>query len=877
MQKSYIHSVIESDVQHFWEINSTFKVNEDNKKIKFYCLSMMPYPSGKLHMGHVRNYTIGDVIARYQRMLGKNVLHPIGWDAFGLPAENAAIKNKLSPYQWTLNNIKYMKKQLKSLGFSYDWSREISTCDPEYYRWEQWLFINLYKKNLVYKKISEVNWCEQDKTVLANEQVIKHRCWRCYSKIKKKKISQWFMRITNYSSELLDDLSKLDQWPEQVKIMQKNWIGKSEGIDITFYILNIKTTITIFFEKISIFMSASFIIISYKHKLLSNLHNENIKLFIKKCICTQQKLELKICNLHREGIYSGLHVIHPLNNKILPIWIVNFITEENNINSAIGIPGYDVNDYNFAKKYSLPIRYVLSVNNINVNKFINFSEISNKFKNKTITLCNSNKFNGLSLKKSHDIILQKLLSSNIAKKRTRFKMRDWNISRQRYWGAPIPMLKLQDNTIIPVNLNDLPVTLPNDINLNKNIVSSLKTNKNWFKIIYNQQIAIRDTDTFDTFVESSWYYARFTSSKYKHGMIESKAANYWLPIDQYVGGIEHAIMHLLYFRFYHKILRDIGLVKYDEPAKRLLCQGMVLSDTFYYISKTKKIVWVNPTLVTVKRDKKGSILNATDIKGNNLIYAGMSKMSKSKNNGIDPQLIIKKYGSDTVRLFIMFAAPVTLSLQWTEKGVKGAYRFLKKIWKLTYEHVKLGFPKPLNPNNLNLKQQELFCKVNKTIVKVTDDIDRRQSFNTAIASIMQLTNSLIKFKKISEIDRSLLHESLTILIRMLYPFTPHICFILWNELVNKKNIDYFPWPIPNEKFLKINKSLILIQINGKLRSKIFIKNNIDENTIKTIILKEKKILKYIKNNKIKNIIYIPNKVSKFYYLIKIINFNLYIN
>ncbi|CUX96085.1 Leucine--tRNA ligase [Candidatus Mikella endobia] len=854
MQEIYCPEEIESTVQQYWHKNNTFRVIEDLKKEKYYCLSMLPYPSGSLHMGHVRNYTIGDVIARYQRMLGKNVLHPIGWDAFGLPAESAALKNKIAPSLWTSTNINNMKKQLKLLGFSYDWSREITTCSPEYYRWEQWFFIYLYKKGLVYKKKAAVNWCPQDKTVLANEQVIEGCCWRCDTKVERKEISQWFLKITAYADELLQSLDKLDGWFEQVKTMQRNWIGRSEGIEITFQVIDSEEKLTIYTTRQDTLMGVTYIAISAGHPLSLQAATTNSALadFIHK-LRTTIVLEVDVVTMEKIGMETGFFVRHPLNEEILPVWVANFVLDYGT-NAIMAVPGHDQRDFEFAHKYNLPIKPVI------LNADGSKPDISIKAMTKKGVLFNSGEFDGLDFKTGSRAISDALMSRNIGKRKINYRLHDWGVSRQRYWGTPIPMMTLENGTIVPTPEDQLPVILPEYLMID-GISNTLKSDTNWVRTTYQGKPALRETDTFDTFMESSWYYARYTCPSYKLGMLDSTAANYWLPVDQYIGGIEHAVMHLMYFRFYHKLLRDAGMVISDEPAKRLLCQGMVLADAFYYIADNGERVWVSPLKINIERDKKGRIIKATDFLGHNLVYAGMSKMSKSKNNGINPKEIVEKYGADTVRLFMMFASPAEMTLEWQKSGIEGSNRFIKRFWKLAYEHKQhIGLFRSLNLMSLNKSQKTLRREVHKTIAKVTDDIDRRQTFNTAIAAIMELINKLIHMDQHTEQDYALMHESLMAVVRMLYPFIPHTCFIIWRALGGEGDIDNAQWPVADKTALVEDAKLIVIQVNGKLRGKMIFPVDADETRVCEHAYQEEMVAKYIAGTKISKVIYIPGKL-----------------
>lgn len=847
MQETYCPKKIELCVQKYWKKNKIFEVKDNKDKEKFYCLAMMPYPSGKLHIGHVRNYTIGDVIARYQRMLGKNVLYPIGWDAFGLPAENAAIKNNISPAVWTYHNISYMRKQLYKLGFSFDWNRELTTCKPEYYRWEQWFFTKLYKKKLAYKKLSIVNWCPQDKTVLANEQVINNSCWRCNSKIEFKRIPQWFLKITNYAEELLNDLNNLKNWPKDVIKMQRNWIGRSEGIEITFHLINCKYKLIIYTTRPDTFMGVTYLMISPQHKLSQqqSKKNKEINDFINYFDKKISKSEFS--KIEKKGIYTGLFAIHPLTKEHIPIWISNFILINHGTGAVMAVPAHNQRDLEFAKKYKLKIKPVILTLD-GKEPDIKCKAMTNKG-----NLFNSEEFSGMSNKEGAIAIINKLEIQGIGKRKIHYRLKDWCISRQRYWGAPIPMLMSKKGKIFPVPNKYLPVVLPENTE-----ISDFHKIK---EINLNNKKLFFETDTFDTFIESSWYYARYTCPNYNKGMLDKSKANYWLPIDQYIGGIEHATLHLLYFRFFHKLLRDIGLVESNEPSKRLLCQGMVVSETFYRY-KNKNIFWIPPNEVKLIKNKEGKIIKYEDFQGRSIIPGGISKMSKSKNNGIDPQELVNKYGADTVRLFIMFAVPAHMKLEWNESGIKGINRFLQRIWKLVYIHIK---NKPIysSLNTIDINNSDAILKkfLHKTIAKVSDDIDRRQSFNTAIASIMELVKKLVYFsQKNTQSYSSIMQESLSAIVRMLAPFTPHISFFLWKKLGEEGDIDNSDWPKYNNDILIENNIVIIIQINGKKRSIMKISKNFTETQIKKYAIQDKLIKKYISGLKIKKIIYVPKKV-----------------
>ncbi len=853
MQEQY-RPDIESQVQLYWQEQQTFTVTEEAGKEKYYCLSMLPYPSGRLHMGHVRNYTIGDVIARYQRMLGKNVLQVIGWDAFGLPAESAAIKNHTAPARWTYDNIACMKKQLKVLGFGYDWEREITTCKPDYYRWEQWFFIKLYQKGLVYKKTAAVNWCPHDQTVLANEQVIDGCCWRCDTKVERREIPQWFIRITAYAEQLLQDLDKLEGWPEQVKTMQRNWIGRSEGLEVTFTISDSEEKLTVYTTRPDTLMGITCIAIAAGHPLAQQAMVGNLHLARFAAECRNTKVaEAEMATMAKQGMATGKFAIHPLTGERLGIWVANFVLMDHGTGAVMVVPAHDQRDWEFARAYSLPVKAVI------LDAAGNQPDLSLQAMTEKGRLFNSGEFDGLDHQAGCDAISEKLIAMGSGQRKVNYRLRDWGVSRQRYWGAPIPMITLEDGTVIPTPENELPVILPEDVVMD-GINSSAKIDTQWASTVVNGQQGLRETDTFDTFMESSWYYARYTCPHYDQGMLDPRAANYWLPIDQYVGGIEHAIMHLMYFRFFHKLLRDAGMVNSDEPAKRLLCQGMVLADAFYYTNEGGERVWVAGADVFKEKDNKGRIIKAQDSSGHDLIYAGMSKMSKSKNNGIDPQAMVEKYGADTIRLFMMFAAPAEMTLEWQEAGVEGANRFLKRLWKLTYDHLAKGVTQTLDILNLTAEQKALRRHLHKTIAKVSDDIGRRQIFNTAIAAIMELMNKLGRAPQDTSQDRALMREALLAVLRMLHPFTPHICFKLWQFLGGQGDIDHAPWPVADEQAVIEEVKLVVVQVNGKVRAKINVSADASEYQVQERALQEPLVAKCLLQAPVRKVIYIPGKL-----------------
>ncbi|MBL4823128.1 MAG: leucine--tRNA ligase [Colwellia sp.] len=860
MEAIYNPQAIEATVQKFWTDNDTFKAIEDESKEKFYCLAMFPYPSGRLHMGHVRNYSLGDVISRYQRMQGKNVMQPMGWDAFGLPAENAAIKNKSAPGKWTYQNIDYMRNQLKSLGFGYDWSRELATCKPDYYRWEQWFFTKLYEKGLVYKKNATVNWDPVDQTVLANEQVIDGRGWRSGAIVEKKAIPQWFIKITDYAQELLDDLDQLTDWPEQVKTMQRNWIGRSQGVEMTFQVDGLvegkQQSFDIYTTRPDTLMGVTYVALAAEHPLALIAAKENPALaeFIKECK-GNQTTEADMATMEKKGVDTGFKAIHPITGELVPVWTANFVLMDYGSGAVMSVPGHDQRDYEFATKYGLAITQVISGSESD--------DIAKAAITEKGTLINSAEFDGLDFDGAFKAISEKLISENKGKVTTNFRLRDWGVSRQRYWGTPIPMVNLANGESVAVPTNELPVVLPEDVVMN-GVTSPIKDDPQWAKTTFNGEDALRETDTFDTFMESSWYYARYCSPNDDSQMIDPAKANYWLPVDQYIGGIEHAILHLLYSRFFHKLLRDVGLVQGDEPYKKLLCQGMVLAETFYREADNGAQEWISPSDVTVERDDKGNVTAAiSKIDGEAVLSAGMSKMSKSKNNGIDPQSVIEKYGADTVRLFIMFTSPPEQTLEWSDAGVEGAHRFVKRVYKLVHDTVEAcqGNSYDLSGLTLNSAQKNLRRELHKTIAKVTDDIGRRNTFNTAIAAIMELMNHLSKAPMKSDEDKAVMFEALRAVVLMLTPITPHMCHYLWQTIGNSNtDVEDAPWPTIDNSALVEDEKLIIVQVNGKLRAKITVAADASKETVEALGLSDENVVKFTTDKTIRKVIYIPGKI-----------------
>ncbi|MAB20868.1 MAG: leucine--tRNA ligase [Idiomarina sp.] len=852
MQEQYNPSKIESAMQKRWQEQDVFTAKEQPGKDKFYCLSMFPYPSGKLHMGHVRNYTLGDVISRHQRMLGKNVMQPMGWDAFGLPAENAAIQNKTAPAKWTYQNIDYMREQLKSLGFGYDWKRELATCSPDYYRWEQWFFTKLYEKGLVYKKNATVNWDPVDQTVLANEQVIDGRGWRSGAKVEQKEIPQWFIKITDYAEELLNDLEQLDGWPEQVKAMQRNWIGRSEGVEIDFKVAATGESLRVYTTRPDTLYGVTYMGVAAQHPLAIEAAKNNPELasFIEDCK-NSKVAEADIATMEKLGMDTGIKATHPMTGEEIPIWVANFVLMDYGSGAVMAVPAHDQRDWEFATKYKLEIRPVIEP--ISGDSDIQKAAITEKG-----TVINSGPYDGMSSAQAFDAIATELKEKGIGERKVNYRLRDWGVSRQRYWGTPIPMLNLENGESVPVPEDQLPVKLPEDVVMD-GVNSPIKSDPEWRKTEYNGQPAEHETDTFDTFMESSWYYARYCSAQTDDAMLDLEQPNYWLPVDQYIGGIEHAILHLLYARFFHKLLRDTGLVDSDEPFKRLLCQGMVLADSYYREDEKGGKQWVSPLDVDIERDDKGAIAGAKHKQdGQPVAIGGMSKMSKSKNNGIDPQTMVERYGADTVRLFMMFAAPPEMTLEWSDSGVEGAQRFLRRLWKLTYDLVNTGGA--CNGHSLNSDQKQLRRELHKTIAKVSDDMGRRQHFNTAIAAIMELLNHLQKAPLETEADRQILAESIDAMVRMLAPITPHICEQLWQELGHEEPLAFAQWPSVDESALVEDEKLIVVQINGKVRAKLTVPADASAEQVEQIAFEEDSVQKHTEGKEIRKKIYVPGKI-----------------
>lgn len=814
MERDYKPQVIEPAIQAAWDDQQIYKTTEDPSQPKFYCLCMFPYPSGKLHMGHVRNYTIGDVISRYMTMQGYNVLQPMGWDAFGMPAENAAIKHELPPAQWTYDNIDHMRKQLKRLGFGYDWDRELATCRPEYYRWEQWLFTRMIEKGLAYRKKARVNWDPVDQTVLANEQVIEGRGWRSGALVEQREIDQWFIRITDYADELLDDLEHVD-WPEQVKTMQRNWIGRSQGVEFSFARPGDAARLEVYTTRPDTIMGITYVAVAAQHPIALEAAESNpeIAAFIESC-SHMSVAEADLATAEKQGMDTGQTVIHPFTGEPLPIWIANFVLMDYGSGAVMAVPAHDQRDYEFAKAYGLPIKPVIEPSADDPSYDLSQAAWCEK----TGITINSGEFDGLNFKQAFQAVAEAIEAQGIGRVTTNYRLRDWGVGRQRYWGCPIPVIHT-DEGLKPVADADLPVVLPEDVVVDGS-GSPLGQRADFVETTdpSTGQPARRETDTFDTFMESSWYYARFASAFSQDAMLDAHA-NYWLPVDLYIGGIEHAILHLLYARFFHKVLRDLDLVTSDEPFKKLLTQGMVLKDG--------------------------------------------SKMSKSKGNTVDPQELIDRYGADTVRLFTMFAAPPELSLEWSDDGVAGAHRFLKRIHTLVQTHADSGqhsLQGEVDVDALDERSRDLYRKLHETIAKVSDDLGRRYHFNTAIAAVMELTNQAGKFEATGAQAHRVYSEVIETIVVLLSPITPHLCESLWEALGHTNSLVKVSWPTVNDAALVRNALTLVVQVNGKLRGRIEVAADASQDEILAAARAEEQVAKFLEGMVEKKAIVVPQKL-----------------
>ncbi|WP_277074758.1 leucine--tRNA ligase [Simonsiella muelleri] len=870
MQEQYQPSTIEPQAQQKWAEHRAFNATEDTSKPKFYCLSMFPYPSGKLHMGHVRNYTIGDVRSRFKKFQGYNVLQPMGWDAFGMPAENAAIDRGVAPAAWTYQNIDYMKQQLKSLGFALDWERELATCRPEYYRWEQMLFTRLFKKGIIYRKLGTVNWDPVDNTVLANEQVVDGRGWRSGALVEKREIPMYYYRITDYAEQLLADLDDLD-WPEQVKTMQRNWIGKSRGMTVRFTIADDSKAgldgdyaqfLQVYTTRPDTLMGATYVAVAAEHPLATAAaeNNPELQAFIDECKAGSVA-EADMATMEKKGLPTGRYVINPLNGDKLEVWVANYVLWGYGDGAVMAVPAHDERDFEFASKYKLPIKQVISVDN----QAFDASAWQEWYADKENgVLVNSHEFNDLNFQAAFDAIGNKLQSLNAGEPKTQYRLRDWGISRQRYWGCPIPIIHCEDCGDVPVPEQDLPVVLPENV-IPDGSGSPLTKMPEFYETTCPNcgKPARRETDTMDTFNESSWYQFRYMSPKFEEGMVEPNAVQYWGQADQYIGGIEHAILHLLYARFFTKLMADEHIVAVREPFKQLLTQGMVLQATYYRENEDGKKQWFNPTEVTVQTDDKGRPVSATlNADGQPVVIGGVEKMSKSKNNGVDPQEIIDAYGADTARLFMMFASPPEQSLEWSDAGVAGAHRFLARLWRTVYEFVQNGGANVVKfaGGELSGSLKDLRFKLHSTIAKVTDDYDRRQQFNTAIAAVMELLNQYDKTDTSGEIGQAVAREVMESVVILLSPIVPHITETLWSELTNGSHLWEQTWLNVDESALVQTEVEMMVQVNGKLRDKINVAVDANEDTIKAAAFATAGAQKFMDGKEPKKVIVVPKRL-----------------
>ena len=864
MHELYQPREIEAAAQSLWDAQKSFVVSEQPGKETFYCLSMFPYPSGKLHMGHVRNYTIGDVIARYQRMQGKNVLQPMGWDAFGMPAENAAMKNQCAPAKWTYENIAYMKTQLQSLGLAVDWTREVTTCKPDYYRWEQWLFTRLFEKGVIYRKNGSVNWDPVDQTVLANEQVIDGRGWRSGALIEKREIPMYYFKITAYAEELLSGLDELDGWPEQVKPMQRNWIGKSFGADVVFDYdqasVGIDGQLKVYTTRPDTLMGATYVAVAAEHPLAQRaaMNNSAVSAFIAECK-GGSVAEADMATMEKKGVATGQFVIHPLSGDKLPVFVANYVLWGYGEGAVMAVPAHDERDFEFANKYNLPIKQVYAA----AEQAYDASQWQAWYGDKSgLNSINSGKYDNLDFNAAFDAIVADLEACAHGARKTQFRLRDWGISRQRYWGCPIPIIHCDSCGDVPVPEDQLPVVLPEDV-VPDGAGSPLARMPEFYQCQCPKcgADAKRETDTMDTFVESSWYYARYASPHYNAGMVEPQAANHWLPVDQYIGGIEHAILHLLYARFFHKLMRDEGLVSSNEPFKNLLTQGMVVAETYYRSLDNGGKDWFNPADVEVERDAKAKVIGAR-LKSDGLPVeiGGTEKMSKSKNNGVDPQSMIDAYGADTCRLFMMFASPPDMSCEWSDAGIEGASRFLRRVWRLAHSHVSGGIPDALDVATLSDEQKAVRRAIHLAIKQASNDVGLHHKFNTAVAAVMTLMNVLEKAPTTTAQDRALLQEGLQAVVLLLAPITPHISHEIWQRLGHQDPIIDAQWPQVDESALVQDSLVLVIQVNGKLRGQIEVPASASREEIEAAARSNENVLRFTDGLSIRKVIVVPGKL-----------------
>ncbi len=864
LSENYDPKAIEQNTQAHWATNASFRAVESPGKDKFYCLSMFPYPSGKLHMGHVRNYTIGDVMTRYQRMHGKNVLQPMGWDAFGLPAENAAMDNGVPPARWTYDNIAYMKKQLMSLGLAIDWEREIATCRPEYYKWNQWLFLRMLEKGIAYQKTGTVNWDPVDQTVLANEQVIDGRGWRTGAVVEKREIPMYYLRITQYADELLADLDKLPEWPQQVRTMQANWIGKSHGVRFAFpYEIDGKQEkLWVFTTRADTIMGVTFCAVAAEHPLATLAARDNPKLaaFVDECK-RGSVMEADLATIEKQGMPTGINVTHPLTGESVPVWVGNYVLMGYGEGAVMAVPAHDERDFHFAKKYNLPIKQVIAWDGKPKVSATEFAAAWQPWYADHGVCTNSGKYDGLGYEAAIDAIAADLAAQSLGEKQTMYRLRDWGISRQRYWGCPIPIIHCNHCGEVPVPDDQLPVVLPEDC-VPDGSGNPLNKRENFLRCTCPKcgAQARRETDTMDTFVDSSWYYARFCCADNSAAMVDERV-KYWMPVDQYIGGIEHAILHLLYSRFWSKVMRDMGLVNYDEPFSRLLTQGMVLNEIFFRKPATGRIAYFNPADVEIKTDANGQRIGAVlKSDGQPVESGGIGTMSKSKSNGVDPQTLIDRYGADTVRLFTMFAAPPEQTLEWSDSGVEGAFRFLRRLWKLVSDHVNRGVVKAGPFNELTDAQKAMRRQTHVAVQKVTDDLGRRFTFNTAIAAVMELVNGLYKFDDQTPAGRAVMQEALEMIALTMSPIVPHIAHVMWQALGHSGAVVDARWPQVDTGALAQDEIELGVQVNGKLRGRIKVPAAADEAAIREAAMAEENVQRFVAGKDVKKIIVVPGKL-----------------
>jgi leucyl-tRNA synthetase len=867
MQESYDPSAVERAAQQYWAEQRAFEVREIPSRTKFYCLSMLPYPSGRLHMGHVRNYTIGDVLARYLRMHGYNVLQPMGWDAFGLPAENAAMSNGVPPAKWTRQNIEHMRAQLKALGFAIDWSREIATCDPSYYRWNQWLFLRMLEKGIAYRKTGVVNWDPVDQTVLANEQVIDGRGWRTGALVQKREIPMYYLAITRYADELLEALETLPGWPERVGVMQSNWIGRSEGCEISFPYApdTVKVTgapgaLKVFTTRADTLFGATFMAIAAEHPvaLAAARDRPELAAFIEECR-RGSVIEAELATQEKKGMSTGLHVLHPFTGKPLEIWVANYVLMAYGEGAVMGVPAHDERDFEFAQQHALPVTTVVrspsgAYDEVRAPWIPEYSAYG-------VTV-NSGEFSGLSFKEAVDAIAAALAKQGLGAKRVQYRLRDWGISRQRYWGCPIPLIHCPGCGVVPVPDEQLPVVLPEDL-VPDGSGNPLAKSRAFYECTCPKcgQSARRETDTMDTFVDSSWYFMRYACPDASRAMVDERV-HYWLPVDQYIGGIEHAILHLLYARFWTRVMRDFGLVDFSEPFTNLLTQGMVLNHIYSYQPPGERKRYFNPAEVDTRRGADGTPVHVvmTDAGVLQVEHEGLGKMSKSEGNGVDPEGLIERFGADTARLFTMFASPPEQTLEWSDEGVQGASRFIRRLWTAVYEHVAAGAPPALDATSLSDAQRALRRQAHQALAKATDDIGRRRNFNTAIAAVMELLNSIGRFSDSSPQGRAVRHEALGFAVLMLSPITPHVCHVLWRSLGHTTAPIDERWPKPDAAALAQETRELVVQVNGKLRGHITVAVDADQSACTQAALENAQVSKFIGDRPVKRVVVVPGKL-----------------